>query len=975
MPTHSPARSLLLLAVSLACAPTVTAQQGTITGVVYDSDGSSTLPGANVYLTDNLSLGTVSDIDGSYALTSVPAGEQSVTVSFAGYEQQVVTVTVTPGQPATADFTLAPAAVLGEEVIVTAQALGQAKAINQQLSSDAIANFVSADKIKELPDVNAAEAISRLPGVAINRSGGEGSKVVVRGLDPKFTAISINGVRLPATSGTDRSVDLSLISPELLSGIELFKSPTPDMDGDALGGSINLNIVKAPRERKVVAKALGGYNGIRGTFTDYKGTLSFSDRVLGERLGITATANAERFNRGGQTINVGWGDDMGTVLDTANNIFRQQGNYLQYNFREESRQRQNGSLGLDFELGDRTDVTLLGIFSRTSRDRVNQVERYDVENRRVTFTPNVIESAIELWSGSLSSRHTFDAFSVEWGAAYSTILGETPFDNELQFFTAGQSLNADAGTDASRDNPLAFDRFLELDTLGAYFQGANRSTSSNREDIQSAFLDFSVPLRLGGSVTAKVKVGGKVRTSQREREFEFFRNQQGFYLLPNATFAELGDIPATGAQADGRNYFAAVNFTQPGALEVNRVDGAPATLLLNFDEAQLERYYEIFGDSQIEKSRFEDINDYALDENVYAGYAMVKLNVGKRFTAIPGFRYEQSDNTYTGFYADLAGVLGESGSLEERVVDVDYGNFLPHLHLKYQLADWLDLRASYSTTLARPDFNYVVPATLVDRSNDLKITQGNPQLEASVSTNYDLYLTAYKGQLGLFSVGVFQKDIANAFYPFIVGLNTPELVAEYGFPESGFGNALLTTYTNSPASTVRGVEFDIQSNLNWLPRPFNGLVLNFNYSLLQSETTVNSFTERTVITGTPPFISRQVFVDPFTRDVDLIGQAPQILNGSLGYDLGGFSARWSVSYQGTKLAGYASNADKDRFNLGFWRMDAVVKYRFTPDFNVFVNLNNLTDQQDINFFRDERFVTSISTYGTTATLGAQYTFR
>ena len=204
------------------------AQTGSVSGTVFDSDGSTTLPGASVYLKNNPSVGAATDIDGAYLLNKVPVGTQVITVSYTGYANYDLTVEVKADENTEASATLSSAVYSGETVIVTAQALGQAKAINQQLNSDAIANFVSADKIKELPDVNAAEAISRLPGVAINRSGGEGSTVVVRGLDPKFTAISINGVRLPSTSGTDRSVNLSLISPELLSGIELFKSPTAE---------------------------------------------------------------------------------------------------------------------------------------------------------------------------------------------------------------------------------------------------------------------------------------------------------------------------------------------------------------------------------------------------------------------------------------------------------------------------------------------------------------------------------------------------------------------------------------------------------------------------------------------------------------------------------------------------------------------------------------------------------------------------
>jgi hypothetical protein len=164
---------LLMILLGIIASIQAVAQTGTVAGTVYDSDGGSTLPGANVYLKSDLSFGTVTEVDGSFVLSNVPVGTQVVVISFTGFEPAELTVEVVQGELVKMDATLSPMVYSGAEIIVTAQALGQAKAINQQLNSDAIANFVSAEKIKELPDVNAAEAISRLPGVAIKRTGSE----------------------------------------------------------------------------------------------------------------------------------------------------------------------------------------------------------------------------------------------------------------------------------------------------------------------------------------------------------------------------------------------------------------------------------------------------------------------------------------------------------------------------------------------------------------------------------------------------------------------------------------------------------------------------------------------------------------------------------------------------------------------------------------------------------------------------------
>ena len=949
------------------------AQTGSISGKVLDADGRAGLPGASVYLKDDLATGTVTDLNGAFLLGSVPAGTQTLIVTYVGFADKVLTVQVEAGKTVKVEALLSPEAIVGEEVVVTAQALGQAKAINQQLNADAIANFVSADKIKELPDVNAAEAISRLPGVAINRSGGEGSKIVVRGLDPKFTAISINGVRLPSTSPNDRSVDLSLISPELLSGIELFKSPTPDMDGDALGGSVNLNILKAPKERKISIKGLNGYNAIAQAFRDYKGTVSLSQRVFDDKLGIIATANIERFYRGGETISQSWGDNTAVVLDTLLDVFEQLGNSLQYAKRSEVRRRYNGSVGLDFNLGEKNEFTLLGIYSRTSRDQYNQVEQYNANGNSLQFTPQIIESSIDLYSASLAARHNLRFLQVEWGAAYSKIIGKTPYNFEMQFRNTSNAFDPEVLK--FRKSPDRFFDFVKYDESVTHLQGAGWVDSDNSEQNTSAFVHFSKPFKVGSKTSVTFKFGGKYLENQKSRNY-FERYAKNYYLRKNEYFKAFkpDGVGALGADPSGVYYYSVRNFTNGDIVPFTRGNGQSANLFLSFAEADLRRFRDVFI-NDIPHDRFGDVNNYDLTETVLAGYSMLKININNVLTLIPGFRYEYSDNVYNGLYADLNGDWGESGAIKEVSTPVTYGIFLPHLHVKLKPLDWFDIRASYSTTLARPDYDYVVPATLVNRNGDLTVNQGNPNLKASVSTNYDLYATAFSGDFGLLSVGVFYKDIQDAFYPFVAGLNNDSLVAAYGFPSKGFGGAELTTYRSSPESYVKGFEFDLQSNMNFLPKPFNDLVLNVNYSRLFSETTVNSFYEQSRLAGVFPFFYTIVEIFPFQRNVDLIGQAEHIFNASLGYDLKSTSVRVSTAYQGTKLSGYSSSSDKDRYNAGFWRMDAAVKQKFGKGWNAFLNLNNLTNQKDINFFRSKELVTSIQTYGMTATFGFEYILR
>jgi len=349
---------------------------------------------------------------------------------------------LTEGETIVQDINLFMEGIAGVEVTVTAQALGQSRAIKQQVNAESIANIVSAARIQELPDVNAAEAISRLPGVAINRSGGEGQKVVIRGMAPKFAAITINGIRMPSNSGTDRSVDLSLISPELLDGIEVYKSPLPDMDAEAVGGTVNLKLRKAPRELKLMAKMLGGFNELHNDYKDYKGVLQMSKRVLNDKVGIVAQGSVERFNRGGDFLNNGWRQGA-TDSTGVTEIF---GNRLRLEDRQQIRKRENASLALDYDLGKNT-FSFFGLYSRTTQDRSSMIENYLPNEPAITFVGSNVETKLALSSFTLQAEHLIGKSTLDWAASTSLSAGDTPYNFAMLFENTRQVFGTDLNTD------------------------------------------------------------------------------------------------------------------------------------------------------------------------------------------------------------------------------------------------------------------------------------------------------------------------------------------------------------------------------------------------------------------------------------------------------------------------------------------------------------------------------------------------
>ena len=960
-------RSLTFLFLVVACALPGWTQNGLVKGTVSEAQSGGLLAGARASI-DSLRIGTITDVNGNFVLNNVPAGTHTLRVVYLTYETETVKVTVAPKEVKEITVQMFPLDLRGEEVVITAQALGQTQAINEQLNADAIANIVSADRIQELPDVNAAEAIARLPGVAINRDGGEGQKVVIRGLDPKFAQITVNGVSLPSNSGTDRSVDLSLIAPELLDGIEVFKSPLPNMDAEAVGGTVNLKLRKAPKQFRMTAKGLWGYNELNNDPRDHKGVLQMSKRVFDDKLGVVFQAGLERFNRGGDIYRKVWREGAN---EDSTDLVEVLGQQLRLEDRREIRRRYNSSLGLDYEWG-RSQFSFFGLYSRTTRDLSIMRQQYERGDQEVEYIGNDIENSLDLLSLSLTGLHNLGPVIIDWTLSQSRSDGQTPYDVRASFQD-----NTSPFTGGNQDgDPAAYLAVADPDLTNTIFREFEARQTSTLEVNQAVTLNFELPYKWGEKVFGSLHVGGKYKTIERERDVR--QQAESFYFLGSEearrAIARYNAYRESNPDANALEFLPQndliinINsFLSEEELRFEGQDGEAVPFEINLDPAQLRHWYE----SQREilnEDRTVIVDNYGVSERVAAAYMMLKFKVGEWLTVIPGFRYEYSDNEYRGGLSTVNGFYGVNGFFFDTTTFQRYGEFLPHLHLKIEPTPWFDIRASYAKTLARPDFAYLAPSIQINDANTT-IVAGNSDLQYAVSTNYDLALTAYKGGYGLISLSLFRKDIANIFYPWQINLVDDSTVAAFNFPD--YPGYTLSSFTNSPTSQVYGYEVDFQTTLSFLPKAFAGLVFNFNYSRLFSATDVFFLTsERRQIIPVPP-VFETIYTNE-TRRVGMRSQAPHILRSSLGYDYQGFSMRVSVAYQGTKYRNYSSTLGHDVFDRDFWRVDASVKQRLGKGWSVFLNLNNLSNQQDITFRRNLNFLETIETYGITGTLGLQY---
>ena len=375
---------------------------GSVSGKVTDTSTGEVLPWANTTIVGT-NMGAATDKNGNYYIPNVPPGTYTLRASYLGYGESDQTIVLTYDETLNINFELTYGEVLeGEEIIVTAQASGELSAINQQLGSNTITNIVDESQIKELPDANAAESVGRLPGVAIVRSGGEATKVTIRGLSPKFNAVTVNGVTIPATGANDRSVDLSLISSNMLNGIEVIKAALPDKDANSFGGTIDLKLTEAKPEASFDVSLKGGYSQYRDIYGNYDYDISFSNRFFSNRLGVVASVHSEEYDRSADKFS---GKYIQIEHPTKGRVTQVSGiGLVEENV---TRRRNGGVLFLDYKL-PYGKITANSFYNQKDNNGVYNTRSIKSESGNQYWETDVGKTSSSIFTNILSLNQDFD---------------------------------------------------------------------------------------------------------------------------------------------------------------------------------------------------------------------------------------------------------------------------------------------------------------------------------------------------------------------------------------------------------------------------------------------------------------------------------------------------------------------------------------------------------------------------------------
>lgn len=763
------------------------AQRGIIKGRITDQKSKEPLTGATIIVTGTNNA-AATDLSGAYQFY-VNSGTLNLTVRYLGYKDTTLSVNLNNNELKVLNIAMSGRQRNLNNVVITGYTQGQAKALNQQKNADNIKNIIAADQIGRFPDPNAAEALQRVPGVNVERDQGEGRYVSIRGLAPQFTNTSINGEQIPSPEADVRFVALDAIPSDQLASIEVSKALTPDMDGDAIGGSINL-ITKTAQNRKADLSGSfgGGYNNLMGK-PNLQGQLQYGQRLgKDEKLGLLFNGNYYHNDLGSDNFERAVEDNEMELRD--------------YSL---TRTRLGLSSSLDYKFNNHHEIYFRGLYSRfTDRE----------QRRRYVFKPGdeEIEKLIKdrfesqsVLSLNAGAKHTFKNLFVDYEMQYSYGEQNTPYDNEAAFI-GGIPSALDFG-DSSFPKLKAADYINN--SLYEFHEIGYGNTMARDENLTAKF-NIGVPYKVGNN-DGLIKFGAKVRS----------KNKQ--YTIRQNTFENLGGVPNLD-QFDGdpvKDEFFSGRYAMGRPVAINKLMN-----YFNSNPGQFELQVE-------DKAIDEALEAYTAKEDVVAGYLMARQQFSK-LMILGGVRYERTKVSYNSSEV----VINENGDLD-RIVPISgsssYDFILPQLHLKYELSPLSNIRAALTWSYARPNFSEIIPAQEINREDGVA-SSGNPALQPVSAINYDLMYEHYFGSVGIVSAGLFYKKLDDFIYRRIL-FNSP-------YPLTGapaMTGIDVTQAQNGNDANVSGLEFAFQRRLTFIP-PLKDFSVYLNYTYTKSKAQIQSRT-------------------------------------------------------------------------------------------------------------------------------------
>jgi TonB-dependent receptor len=889
------------------------AQSTLLTGKVMDDTDNLSLPGATIKLLEGNRY-TVSDQNGHFEFLNLPTGSYTVSVVYIGYQPIQKNIVVKNGQKNYITIQLSSSSLsLSEAVVLGDMARGQAKALNQQKNNQNITNIISSDQVGRFPDANIGDALKRVPGVTMQNDQGEARNIIIRGLAPHLNSVTLNGDRIPSAEGDNRNVQMDLIPSDMISTIEVNKTLTPDMDADAIGGSVNLITRASPNGKRLSATIAGGYGPIREK-GNYTAGLVYGNRFANNKIGVVWSGSFNNNRFGSDNVEGVWTEGK------KDQVFMKEMDIRKYDVQ---RIRRSTALAFDYKINDKHMLYANGMYNwrddRENRYRVRyrDIEAiYDAQDNITGYKGNIRRetkggiddsknknSRLEtqkVQNYSIGGEHLLNPkVALDWSANYASASEDRPHERYIDFRAKDVVITED----------LSDSRFPLVTSVGDVPENFKLGTISENDNYTEE-TEFGAKLNIRFPFTMIKDQKGRIRTGLRMRLKDKSRDNIFYEYTPINALGKLDAVPNN--FYSGEDYQAGNKYV-PGYF-IDR------EYLGKFDLKNAALFKE-----KAKPSEYLTQN-YEAKEKIFAGYMRWDQDINTKLSMIVGARVEHTKIDYTGNY-----VMDEEdleGSVQHKN---NYTNVLPSLSFKYNVDETFILRTAFTTALARPNY-YALAPYVSALSEDAEVFAGNPSLKATFSYNFDLMAEKYYKSIGLISAGLFYKNLNDFIYTYVDKQFTNDKFSS-NFPGQknpipNDQNWKFVQQRNGDNVDVYGFEVAFQRQLDFLPGAFLkgfGVYVNYTHTNSKAKGITNEDGEER--TG-----------------VKLPGTAPHMFNGSLSWENNRFSSRVSLNYTAGYIDGLGGSDFEDLFYGKQLFVDANAAYKFTKKLRIFAEANNLTNQ-------------------------------
>ncbi|MDB6442685.1 TonB-dependent receptor [Pseudomonas sp. 21TX0197] len=803
-----------------------------------------------------------------------------------------------------------------EHVEVVGQAASIDQALKEQRSADSIKSVVHADGVAQLPDENVAEAVQRLPGVAVERDQGEGRFVSVRGLGPDLNSVTINGTLVPAPESERRAVALDVLPSELVQSLSVIKTLTPDMDANSLGGTVDVKSLSAFDHKGLfyTGSSEASYDKNTGQ-TSPKFSGAASDRFsLGDGIdnfGVAAALSWQKRDFGSDNVETGgaWDFEQGSRLEE----FEQR----DYDIR---RERAGGGLNFDYKPDDFSSYYLRTLYSRYKDSEVRNAASIAFDDPQAPGEVGAAEGerklkqreeTQEIQSYVLGGERMFGLWTLSGQGGYSRSSEDSP--GHIAGTTFKGIDGFDGGFyDSDKPRPIIGPGFYDPTNFSLdKVDWEEQKTTDTEKNLR---LDLARDYDLSG-YASQVKFGGKVSRRDKDNDLDAW------------VYEDFDDLGFTDEQLNlGQFHKGNVDY-RLGHYGPGISPGAIKQLLGGLDR-------DAFFDEQ--ESR---VNDFKMSEDINAAYLMNTVDIDDwRFIA--GMRYEGTE-------FEAKGTGATDGVFTDTQTRRKYHHWLPGLHARYQLDKNTQVRAAWTKSVVRPTFGQLAPGFVID---DDEATFGNPDLKPLESSNLDLGIEHFMGHAGTVSAFVFYKDIKH----FVYNTDLAGTGAWTDFAEAH-------SYANGDSAKLYGLELAYSQKFDWLPAPWNGLLLGANATFSRSDAEIEGFDQAS---GTQR-----------KRSIDLPNQSDTVGNLMLGWEDDKLSLRLSANYKSAYLFELASIGDRDHdLHVDAQTfVDFSARYSLTKNLQVSLEAQNLTDEPYFVYTGHRSYNGQYEEYGPTYKLGLTFT--